>query len=43
MTELVECPVCGEQYPAAVCKWECPVCSEEDDVEPLKMRNNGSE
>ena len=42
MTELIECPVCGEEYPALACKWQCPACGELDD-EPLKMRNNGSE
>jgi hypothetical protein len=43
MTELIECPVCGEEYPPAACKWECPVCGQEDNPEPLKMRKNGSE
>jgi hypothetical protein len=43
MSELVECPICGEEYPPVACKWKCPSCGQFEEPEPPKMRNNGSE
>lgn len=42
MSQLVECPICGEEYPPVACRWRCPYCGGKDnccDGEPQKMRD----
>jgi Zn finger protein HypA/HybF involved in hydrogenase expression len=30
MAGLLECPNCGEEYPAVQCRWRCPMCGMKD-------------